>query len=187
MREIKFRAWYNYPCSDLKPKTPYGTGSDWFPRWQMGIVQTYYQSKNKVRISGFQRYYSVDGSYKESKDSCDMQIGGNCILMQYTGLKDKNGVEIYEGDVIREEYRIERVDGSMPYNTNRTTGVVSFKVHEDDDYEGFYAHGWFVGDYSLTPRFVSGSYNNPYWKIKDGDTFGFEIIGNIYENPELLK
>jgi len=65
-------------------------------------------------------------------------------LMQYTGLKDKNGKEIYEGDIIKHSYRV------------RNT------VIKWDDKRA----GWSMG-----------GYNN--------DTV--EVIGNIYENPELLK
>lgn len=75
-------------------------------------------------------------------------------IMQYTGLKDKNGVEIYEGDVVFWH------------------GYGNCKVHFDD------------GE------------NMCYW-LEQSDGLGFllrrdaqdeyEIIGNIYENPELIK
>lgn len=71
-------------------------------------------------------------------------------IMQYTGLKDKNGKEIYEGDII-----------------NYGTDTNSVKWIED---------GWYVFD----PR--QYAYENLREMI-----FACKIVGNIYENPELLE
>ena len=75
------------------------------------------------------------------------------ILMQYTGIKDKNGVEIYEGDVLRESG--EYPDGSYDERV--------FNVE------------WFVDDIH------SG------WNIAPCDTWYSCVIGNVCENPELVK
>ena len=85
-------------------------------------------------------------------------------LMQFTGLKDKNGKEIYEGDILKFNlyYTIVRngivdISDNEDYGSNRISGFYL------ETYEGRYVH---MDSYYLD------------------DT---EVIGNIYENPELLK
>ncbi len=68
------------------------------------------------------------------------------ILMQYTGLSDKNGVPIYEGDVVQTQAM---KPGQVIYN-----GC------------GFYFHRYLVSEFAR---------------------IDIEVMGNIYENPELLE
>lgn len=87
-------------------------------------------------------------------------------LMQYTGLKDKNGTEIYEGDVIY--YNIDNGVGIEHYQ-----GVV--KWAEKNPFSFFkYIIEYADGEFDQLSR--AGTYNDC-----------LEIIGNIYENPELLQ
>ena len=72
------------------------------------------------------------------------------ILMQYTGLKDKNGREIYEGDIVR-MYGGEYHCGMYEYDVKRTIVLNCESL----------------------------------WHL--GESENKEIIGNIYENPELLE
>jgi uncharacterized phage protein (TIGR01671 family) len=75
------------------------------------------------------------------------------VLMQYTGLKDKDGKEIYEGDLM--------IDGMHKY-----------------PHKIIYTLGSFVG------KEIKGKFHG----YADGIFFDrFKVIGNIYENPELLN
>lgn len=85
-------------------------------------------------------------------------IGGG--LQQYTGLKDMNDKEIYEGDILQAIYSGEEAPEIL-------IGIVNF-----DDEEAVYTLA--VGD------------NKDYLFNTQVDIYS-KVIGNIYENPELLK
>ena len=78
---------------------------------------------------------------------------GQIVLMQYTGIKDKNGTEIYEGDIVEQQHYLE-VGGTREPLFKQQEIVESIKKE------------FFVGE-------------EGYADIL--------IIGNIYENPELLQ
>lgn len=81
------------------------------------------------------------------------------ILMQYTGLKDKNGVEIYEGDIVNALYEYDVWDETK----RKVTEVVKLKLSTNLDTE-----------YTGGPEEV----------LHYSD---IEVIGNIYENQDLLR
>ena len=81
-------------------------------------------------------------------------LSNNLILMQFTGLLDKNGKEIYEGDIVNYDNKSFH---------NGLNGLVEWV-----------GSGFYIAKHIPIFKIVE--------KFKD-----FEVIGNIYENPELLK
>ena len=95
-------------------------------------------------------------------------------LMQYTGLKDKNGVEIYEGDVMRVG------NSKAQLQVMELLGVVELTFFT-----------WQVGQIKTIKW---ERYNAPKPTKRDSISFGsmvggkvYEVIGNIHENKELLN
>lgn len=85
------------------------------------------------------------------------------VLMQYTGLEDKNGKSIYEGDILDKSY----------HNLSVYTGKGVVELGEGSDSDGWNHEswlGWKAGDSSLLDVHNEAS-----------------VLGNIYENPELLE
>jgi uncharacterized phage protein (TIGR01671 family) len=83
------------------------------------------------------------------------------IPLQYTGLRDKNGKGIYEGDILKD---------------SEQTYIVKFG--ELDNNEGLYP---FIGFY--LEHLIHRDYDGPF---SSDDQNVIEVIGNIYENPNLV-
>lgn len=81
-----------------------------------------------------------------------VQLTHDCIVMQFTGLHDRNGVEIYEGDIVR------------------------FDEWDDED------------DRVIVYKKYGFTYSDTFYDF-EGLLYNDEVtvIGNIYENPELLQ
>lgn len=125
MREIKFRVWDTYNKEMLDVQ-------------ELDYADSY-NGQPMIRTTMYNDYFDTE----------------EMILMQYTGLKDKNGKEIYEGDIVE---------------------IIRPCILERGEV-----------------KFINGCF-----AIKSKDTllmlyqceinnFKLKVIGNIYENPELLK
>lgn len=140
MREIKFRAWQkNHKKMGVVPKIEWNNEQIKCVKFDNGINCA----------PRFNTYGLEDWSL-------------DClVLMQYTGLKDKNGVEIYERDVVK----CQAIFGGK---LKRFIGFVTFDVLNCcASIDG-------VKEYEGKQEFLHRALR-------------LEVIGNIYENPELLK
>ena len=108
----------------------------------------------------WKRYIGLDGS-----DSFSVFGDEDFIVEQFTGLRDKNGKEIYEGDILSCEYYkksrefnnfIIFSDGMFCFNPNKKLHQVKRPLRQSLEY--------------------AGAANNQY-----------EVVGNIHENPDLLS
>ncbi len=146
-REIKFRIWY-YNCMECDT-------DDW-----------------RIDLQGnLFCLDSADGTFNK------VRRGFEYKLMQFTGLKDKNGREIYEGDILSFKDNMTS-DDSLGLEPN---GYIYDENSKHSVMWNEKLAGW-------EPNFD----DDDEWKYKR-DTRGLmlgglcEVIGNIYENPELIS
>ena len=144
-REIKFRGWDKYDKKMI------------YDLCQIDSFWHYYSYSNNTGL-----HFGKTGPDGVSEDF------KNKYIMQYTGLKDKNGKEIYEGDIV-----------SSYIQTGKESSR-SIIVWEDEE---LYS-GWNI---KVIKDFYPPNQEGCIIPISRNDVMDYEVIGNIYENPELLE
>lgn len=106
--------------------------------------------------------YLSDENYIYDKSlECEFLVDENTIC-QYTGLNDKNGKKIFEGDIVR---------------YGDICGEVKFGLHESNWQIGKHNQGFFV----TFPKEYFLRNELGYWRNK------IAVVGNVFDNPELLE
>lgn len=153
MREIKFRAW-----DKINGKMLY-SGS-------------FTLNGDPMSYAEQMRWFFFHTSNEQPADDYSS-------VMQYTGLKDKNGKEIYEGDIVNVPYGRHKYNANDDsYDTN-TLDIIPCRIV-------FQEYGGFVPKLEIGKKTAQKRIGKRkcLWGIQPSD---YEVIGNIYEHPELLK
>ena len=98
----------------------------------------------------------------------DFKVGEDIELMEFSGLTDKNKVEIYEGDIVRWSDGDWKGEGNPRIAEVRFDPELCFFAFNVDKESGGHKFGFSNFIYTDTEKHL-------------------EVIGNVYENPELLK
>jgi len=140
-----------------------------FRVWNKSTSEFYFLDLSDVAsaisLSGYNKdksiYYVGSSGANLGGELCQVRpaLFGNLVVQQYTGLKDKNGKEIYEGDIISEFVVGE--EGNPYYPSRTEIGQICYST---------------LGDFRVEPD------GTPLFDWEQA-----EVIGNICENPDLLK
>lgn len=129
-----------------------------FRAWDKDF-KTMYEADDIMYIDFEEKQICVKTLFFERASRYDFN---DIVLMQSTGLKDKNGKGIFEGDIIA--INLEGIETPITAKVfqNKKIGILMFHAFEDNE-------------------------DVPMVELLEGNSVEFAIIGNIWEDPELLE
>lgn len=151
MREIKFRAWNRQHGGMIYDDI---------------LVLSHSKQPKNTTLSG-----TVYRTRKESEMDCIAPDYGTLDIMQFTGLHDKHGTEIYEGDIVK------GIDDNGEMYWYDFRGNKHLCMDCGIAPVTFYAGMWYL----------NGQINNSLCDVIEISESHIEVIGNIYDNPELVE
>lgn len=140
-REIKFRVWHKYE------KQMYPISS---------IDYDIFSQEIRIIAVGHKNGMCTAYNKNHNSEKCDITA---LELMQYTGLHDKNGQEIYEGDIVYCQTKFGKAKAIIKFIDGKFVAYWNSALTHPEN-------GHHIACYEINKR--------------------FEVIGNIYDNPELL-
>lgn len=124
--------------------------------------RAYVKDKNKIYdVKDIDFVYGFVRFEEEGKPTDTMRMFDQVELMQYTGLEDMNGKEIYEGDIVK-------IDNDTISEVVFDEGAFCWCEYSDGYTDGRFPHSFNDNEYYCFCEEI-------------------EVIGNVYDNPELLK
>lgn len=158
MKENKFRAWDNVD----------------FKMYYLGEEENihFYFNSNGIMAERFINIKTV--VVDEEIDDVHYEKLEHLKYMQYTGLKDKNGTEIFEGDIVTYKHTKFKADEEDNWLGDTETYNRNYAVE--------YVNTFHQNGYRLKNKNINFLICRS--KLCSGEV---EVIGNIYENPELLE
>ena len=123
--------------------------------------------KFRILVSDGWKYFTLDDLLSGMYLGVEIDNDKMLAKCQFTGLTDKNGKEIYEGDIVNTGISNYEVKFGKYSLSGSDEDMNSGSLHEWSEE----AYGWYIGGHM-------GNETLEDW---------FEVIGNIYENPKLLE